>query len=97
MHLAVALLVAAETLPAHNASLRVMGGEGITEAEAVHVEERLWTAFAPLLKERGFVLMPLAPLYAYLDARGMPKDVQHKFGDSIVRSALKVKLRELDK
>jgi ankyrin repeat protein len=96
VHLALALLVAAETLPAHNAALRVAGGEGVTEAEAVHVEERLWMAFAPLLKERGFVLVPLAPLYAYLDARGVPKDVQHKFGDSVVKSALTVKLRELD-
>ncbi len=91
-----ALLLALALAAPRNAALQVMAGEGVTEAEAVEVEARLWKSFAPLLGKRGFALEPLAPLHAHLTAQGVPHGEQHAAGNSAANTALIVRLRELD-
>ena len=73
-----------------------MAGDNTTEAEAIRVEARLWSAFAPLLEKRGFKLLPLGPLHEHLAAQNVPEAERHAPSNSPANTAMIVRLRELD-
>ena len=77
-----------------NAAVQVMAGDGVTGAEALQVEVRLWRALGPLLQARGFSLLPLQR--EYLSKQGIPEEEQHAAGNSPATTALIVRMRELD-